>query len=136
MLRPQRTLNLRVRYFLGNSITHLTLIFRKVQSTNFANNSLPPPQRLLRFKCFLTSCFLNQHDLWYAFSCFLTADIIIQTPQFQNFSYMMFAKTNIRSTTQITIRFKTETLDGILFYVSHEEQSTTGDFLSIILHNG
>ncbi|RMX46707.1 hypothetical protein pdam_00015679 [Pocillopora damicornis] len=67
---------------------------------------------------------------------FCSQDIIIQTPRFQNFSYMMFAKTNIRSTTQITIRFKPETLDGILFYVSHEEQSTTGDFLSIILHNG
>lgn len=67
---------------------------------------------------------------------FCSQDIIIQTPRFQNFSYMMFAKTYIRSTTQITIRFKPETLDGILFYVSHEEQSTTGDFLSIILHNG
>ena len=69
--------------------------------------------------------------------CFLLiVDIIIQTPLFQNFSYMMFSKTNVRLTTQIKIRFKPETLDGILFYVSHEEQSTIGDFLSIILHNG
>lgn len=63
-------------------------------------------------------------------------DITIQRPLFQNFSYMLFEKTNVRSTTQITIRFKPETLSGILFYVGYNEQSVTGDFLSIFLHNG
>lgn len=63
-------------------------------------------------------------------------DITIQTPLFQNFSYMMFTKTNIRSSTQISIRFKPAVMNGILFYVAHDEQSITGDFLSIYLHNG
>ncbi|KAL9962211.1 hypothetical protein ACROYT_G031293 [Oculina patagonica] len=63
-------------------------------------------------------------------------DISIQTPLFQNFSYMLFAKTDIRSSTQVTITFKPLALNGILFYVSYDDQSTTGDFLSIILHNG
>ena len=49
---------------------------------------------------------------------------------------MMFTKTNVRSTTQITITFKPAVLSGILFYVARDEQSTTGDFLSIYLHNG
>ncbi|CAH3192107.1 unnamed protein product, partial [Porites evermanni] len=63
-------------------------------------------------------------------------DITIQTPLFQNFSYMMFTKTNVRSSTQISIRFKPAVRNGILFYVAHDEQSITGDFLSIYLHNG
>ena len=66
----------------------------------------------------------------------LFLDILIETPLFQNFSYMLFPKTYIRTNTRIKIKFKPLALNGILFYVSRDDQSTTGDFLSIILHNG
>jgi len=49
---------------------------------------------------------------------------------------MMFPNTYIRSDTRITIKFKPLSLNGILFYVSRDDQSTKGDFMSIILHNG
>lgn len=68
--------------------------------------------------------------------CFPFVDVRIQTPLFQNFSYMLFESTNIRSTTQISIRFKPATLSGILFYVGYSDHSDTGDFMSIFLHNG
>ena len=71
---------------------------------------------------------------WFSFSLFL--DILIEKPLFQNFSYMLFPKPNVRANTQIKIKFKPLALNGILFYVSRDDQSTTGDFLSIILHNG
>lgn len=67
---------------------------------------------------------------------FCEQDVRIQTPLFQNFSYMLFQSTNIRSTTQISIRFKPATLSGILFYVGYSDHSDTGDFMSIFLHNG
>ncbi|XP_015780346.1 PREDICTED: agrin-like [Acropora digitifera] len=49
---------------------------------------------------------------------------------------MRFQSTNIRKTSQITIRFKAGTVNGILFYSGYRDQSDKGDFLSIYLHNG
>lgn len=63
-------------------------------------------------------------------------DITIQTPLFQDFSFMRFQSTNIRKTSQISIRFKAGRVNGILFYSGYHDQSDKGDFLSIYLHNG
>lgn len=88
------------------------------------------------FVCIWAGMFVVSYDfvMIVFFPPFL--DILIETPLFQNFSYMLFPKTYVRTSTQITINFKPLALNGILFYVSRDDQSTTGDFLSIILHNG
>ena len=82
--------------------------------------------------------FFNRVDvlILLTYSILLFVDITIQTPFFQNFSYLAFRKTDIRTSTHINITFKPLALNGILFYVSYDDQTTTGDFLSIILHNG
>ena len=65
------------------------------------------------------------------------SDIIITTPSFKDYSYQSFslAKIKIHSQTSIAITFSTPAMNGILFYVTKDIKSLSGDFLSITLHD-
>ena len=68
--------------------------------------------------------------------CFFS-DINITTPSFREYSYLSFslAKIKIHLQTSITLTFSTPAVNGILFYVTRDITSLSGDFLSITLHD-
>ena len=83
------------------------------------------------------SCFILVPLLcWRIYFLFLLA-INITTPYFQDYSYMSFSleKINIQTKTSITIAFSPFTRDAILFYITRDINSLSGDFMSITLHN-
>ena len=72
------------------------------------------------------------------FTClFSVLGITLAHPlKFEDYSFIAFKPIRINERTEITIRFKPTTSNGILFYVAWNLQSHSGDFLSITLHDG
>eukprot|EP00795_Rhopilema_esculentum_P008087 gene8087-14003_t len=62
--------------------------------------------------------------------------INITQPFFKANSFMAFKSPNVKYLTKVNLRFKPAKLNGLLFYISENTDSTSGDFFTISLWNG
>lgn len=67
---------------------------------------------------------------------FCSEEVNISTPYFKEKSFLALPSVRVRSTLKISLEFKTDTKNGLLFYVSRNLQSSKGDFLAVSLWKG